>query len=97
MTNVLVTGAGGPAGVAVIVDLVEDGNRVLGVDADPLSAGFALASASALIPRADDPAFGYAIRSLVIDHAIEARTPASSLSRGASTASIEACWVLRRS
>jgi carbamoyl-phosphate synthase large subunit len=39
MTNVLVTGAGGPAGIAVVRALVERGEQVVAVDADPLAVG----------------------------------------------------------
>jgi carbamoyl-phosphate synthase large subunit len=54
---VLVTGAGGPAGVAVVRRLRALGLRVVAADADPAAAGGALADASVTVPRADDPAF----------------------------------------
>jgi carbamoyl-phosphate synthase large subunit len=54
---VLVTGAGGPAGVAVVRRLVALGHRVVAVDADPAAAGLALASSGVTVPRADDPCF----------------------------------------
>jgi carbamoyl-phosphate synthase large subunit len=54
---VLVTGSGGPAGVAVVRRLVALGHRVVAVDSDPAAAGLALASAGATVPRADDPCF----------------------------------------
>jgi carbamoyl-phosphate synthase large subunit len=54
---VLVTGAGGPAGVAVVRRLRALGVRVVAVDADPAAAGGALADVSVPVPRADDPRF----------------------------------------
>jgi carbamoyl-phosphate synthase large subunit len=57
MTRVLVTGAGGAAGVAVIRALRRDGHHTIGVDADPFAAGLALAADAAVIPTADDPGF----------------------------------------
>jgi carbamoyl-phosphate synthase large subunit len=54
---VLVTGAGGPAGVAVVRRLRALGLRVVAADADPAAAGGALADASLTVPRADDPRF----------------------------------------
>jgi carbamoyl-phosphate synthase large subunit len=54
---VLVTGAGGPAGVAVIRALRGAGRRVFAVDADSSAVGFRLADEFACVPRADDPTF----------------------------------------
>jgi carbamoyl-phosphate synthase large subunit len=54
---VLVTGAGGPAGVAVIRALRRAGHRVVACDADAYAVGFRLADEFARVPRADDPAF----------------------------------------
>ncbi|MGH8892701.1 MAG: ATP-grasp domain-containing protein [Actinomycetes bacterium] len=56
-TTVLVTGAGGAAGVAVIRTLQERGHRVIGVDADEHAVGLALADEPHLVPRGDDPHF----------------------------------------
>ena len=53
MTNVLVTGAGGPAGIAVVRALVERGEHVVAVDADPLAAGLRLAARHAVVCPAD--------------------------------------------
>jgi carbamoyl-phosphate synthase large subunit len=55
MTSVLVTGAGGPAGIAVIRALGERGERVIAVDADPLAAGLRLAEQRAIVSAASDP------------------------------------------
>jgi carbamoyl-phosphate synthase large subunit len=54
---VLVTGAGGPAGVSVIRALRRAGHRVVACDADAYAVGFRLADEFARVPRADDPAF----------------------------------------
>jgi carbamoyl-phosphate synthase large subunit len=54
---VLVTGAGGPAGVAVIRRLVALGHRVVAADADPAAAGGALAHLAVTVPRGDHPRF----------------------------------------
>jgi carbamoyl-phosphate synthase large subunit len=43
MTNILVTGAGSAAGIAVVRALVGRGELVVAVDADPLAAGLSLA------------------------------------------------------
>jgi carbamoyl-phosphate synthase large subunit len=54
---VLVTGSGGPAGVAVIRRLVALGHRVVAADADAMAAGGALASVAVTVPRGDHPRF----------------------------------------
>jgi carbamoyl-phosphate synthase large subunit len=53
--RVLVTGAGGPAGVAVIRSLQRHGHHVIALDADPTAAGLRLADEHHVVPRADDP------------------------------------------
>ena len=53
---VVVTGAGGVAGVAVIRALHRVGRAVLAVDADEAAVGFRLAEDFSLVPRGDDPA-----------------------------------------
>jgi len=57
LSSVLVTGAGGPAGVNVIRALKTAGHRVIAVDCDPLAAGLRLADEAAVVPLADDPSF----------------------------------------
>jgi carbamoyl-phosphate synthase large subunit len=54
---VLVTGAGGPAGVAVIRRLVALGHRVVAADADGAAPGNRLAPTGVLLPRADHPRY----------------------------------------
>jgi carbamoyl-phosphate synthase large subunit len=53
--RVLVTGVGGPAGVAVIRSLQAHGHHVIGVDADPSAAGLRLADQHHVVPTASDP------------------------------------------
>jgi carbamoyl-phosphate synthase large subunit len=55
--SVIVTGAGGPAGIAVIRDLTARGHHVTAVDCDPLGAGLHLADDSAVVARFDDPGY----------------------------------------
>lgn len=63
---VLVTGAGGPAGVAVIRALRRAGHRVVACDADRYAVGFRLADEFARLPRADDPAFAESVTKAVV-------------------------------
>jgi carbamoyl-phosphate synthase large subunit len=65
--TVLVTGAGGPAGVAVIRALMAAGQRVVAVDADGLAVGLRLAQRSAVLPRADDSTFIERLRELAFE------------------------------
>lgn len=53
--RVLVTGAGGPAGVAVIRALHSRGHHVIALDADPAAPGFHLASEFHVLPQAHEP------------------------------------------
>lgn len=61
MSRVLVTGAGGAAGVAVVRALCAVGHRPIAVDADPRAAGIALAPEHAVISPASDPGFAAAL------------------------------------
>ena len=54
---VLVTGAGGTAGVCVIRALKEAGARVVAADPDDTAVGLQLADAGGTVPLADDPDF----------------------------------------
>jgi carbamoyl-phosphate synthase large subunit len=55
--RVLVTGAGGPAGVAVIQELRKRGHHTIAVDADPTAVGLRLADEHAVVPVFSDPAY----------------------------------------
>jgi carbamoyl-phosphate synthase large subunit len=97
---VLVTGAGGPAGVAVVRRLVALGHRVVAADCDPAAAGGALAPARVTLPRADHPRFvdallgaaaGYGAVALVSTVAEE--LPALTAGVGRLTAAGIATWL----
>lgn len=62
--TVLVTGAGGPAGVAVIRALAAYGEKVIAVDADPLAVGLRLGHESAVVPAAGTPGFADALMAI---------------------------------
>jgi carbamoyl-phosphate synthase large subunit len=55
--RVLVTGAGGAAGVAVIRALRQAGHFVIAVDADPYAVGLHMADEGHAVPRCDDPTY----------------------------------------
>lgn len=65
--RVLVTGAGGAAGVAVIQAL-RARREVLAVDCDPDAVGLRLAERSAVVPRGDDPDFAAHVAKLASRH-----------------------------
>ena len=69
---VLVTGAGGPAGIAVIRRLMARGHRVVAVDADPWATGCQLATAAAMVPRADHLHFVDALIGVASAHGVDA-------------------------
>lgn len=71
MSTVLVTGAGGAAGIAVIRELMAPGRRVVATDADPLAAGLHLADAHAVVPPATDPDFITALVDVAIRYDVE--------------------------
>jgi carbamoyl-phosphate synthase large subunit len=56
-TRVLVTGAGGAAGVSVIRALREAGHYVIAVDADPQAVGLHMADEGHAVPRFQDPTY----------------------------------------
>lgn len=66
--TVAVTGAGGPAGVAVIRALRAAGHQVLALDANADAVGFRLANTGAVLPRADEPGYGQALLRIVTEH-----------------------------
>ena len=69
---VLVTGAGGPAGVAVVRRLAALGHRVVGGDADSAAAGGALADVAVTLPRGDHPRFVDALVGVCTTHGVDA-------------------------
>jgi carbamoyl-phosphate synthase large subunit len=72
MTRVLVTGAGGAAGVSVIRALSAADHTVIAADPDPLAAGLALADHAVLLPYASDERFVPAVVDAVDRHRVEA-------------------------
>jgi carbamoylphosphate synthase large subunit len=97
---VLVTGAGGPAGVAVIRHLLERSALVVAADADPDATGLWLVERSGTVPGADEPGFvealvelgrrhgaGALISTVAEEHAILAEH-ADELRRGGLS-----CWL----
>jgi carbamoyl-phosphate synthase large subunit len=71
-TAVLVTGAGGPAGIAVVRRLLALGHRVVGADADRAAAGCRLASVAVTLPRADHPRFVDALLGAALAYGVDA-------------------------
>lgn len=65
---IAVTGAGGPAGVAVIRALQAAGDHVLALDANPDAVGLRLAGRSAVLPRADHPDYAAALLAATEEH-----------------------------
>lgn len=55
--KVIVTGAGGPAGVAVMKALMASGHHVVAADASQMAVGLRLSYESGVLPRADEPGF----------------------------------------
>ncbi|MBG0564985.1 ATP-grasp domain-containing protein [Actinoplanes aureus] len=65
---IAVTGAGGPAGVAVIKALQAAGDHVLALDANPDAVGLRLAGRAAVLPRADQPGYAEALLTTLDEH-----------------------------
>ncbi|MEU4558713.1 ATP-grasp domain-containing protein [Actinoplanes sp. NPDC023936] len=65
---IAVTGAGGPAGVAVIQALRKAGDEVLALDANPDGAGLRLAAHAAVLPRADQPGYADSLLAVLAEH-----------------------------
>ena len=74
--RVLVTGAGGPAGVAVIRSLAQSCD-CFAVDIDPCAVGLYLVEPerSALVPRGDDPRFMGAVSEICVRWSIDVFVP----------------------
>ena len=69
---VLVTGSGGPAGVAVVRRLAALGHRVVAGDADSVAAGGALADVAVTLPRGDHPRFVEALIGVCATYGVDA-------------------------
>lgn len=65
LPTVVVTGAGGPAGIAVLRELTAL-TTVVAADADPTAAGLRLAPLSGLLPHCGDPDFPAAVVDLCV-------------------------------
>lgn len=65
---IAVTGAGGPAGVAVIQALRAAGDEVLALDANPDAVGLHLAGRAAVLPRADQPGYAESLLAIMSEH-----------------------------
>ena len=77
--TVLVSGAGGAAAISTIKALRSGGfdGRIVATDAEPLSAGLYLADSFRVVPKAKDPAFFPAVRTLIEDERIGMIFPTS--------------------
>jgi carbamoyl-phosphate synthase large subunit len=72
VTRVLVTGAGGAAGVAVLRALTEAGHATVAADPDPLAAGRFLADTAVDVPYAGAPTFADAVVAAIGTHEVDA-------------------------
>jgi len=70
--RVMVTGAGGAAGVAVIQELRRKGHHVVGVDADDTAVGFDLSDDFRVVPRWDEPSFPSAVTQAARESGVDA-------------------------
>ena len=70
--RVMVTGAGGAAGVSVIRDLRRSGHQVVAVDADDTAVGFDLADEFRVVPRWDDPSFAQRVADAAAETNVDA-------------------------
>lgn len=76
MTNMsskklLITGAGGPAGIAVINELNRLGHTTLACDANPLGAGLYLADFSNTVPKFDAPEYPELLVDLAVSQGVD--------------------------
>jgi carbamoyl-phosphate synthase large subunit len=72
---VLVTGAGGPAGVSVILALRKLGHASVGADASAEAVGARLADFGAVLPFADDPGYADALCQVAERYGVTALIP----------------------
>jgi carbamoyl-phosphate synthase large subunit len=77
--TVLVPGAGGAAAVSTIKSLrmADFDGRIVSTDADPMSAGFYLADAFRVVPKAKDPEFHAEVTRLIKEEGIDVILPTS--------------------
>jgi len=73
--TVLVTGAGGPAGVSVIQALRALGHATVGADASADAVGIRLADAGGVLPRAEDADYASALCTLAAEHGVTSLIP----------------------
>ena len=69
---VLVTGAGGPAGISVVRRLMALGHRVVAVDSDAFATGCSLATVGVTVPRAESRYFVDALLVVAAAHGVDA-------------------------
>lgn len=96
----LVTGAGGPAGVAVIRRLRKLGFFVIGADSSANAVGLSLADSAAVLPRADDAKYLDALLTQAKERSVDAvvfttveELKVAAANRGSFAASGLAIWV----
>ncbi len=75
--RVLITGMGGPAGIAVLRGIAKDPFDVYSADIDPFAAGLYLVPPERriMLPRGDDPRFVDAVLDVCRKHAIDVLVP----------------------
>src|SRR4051812_33699665 len=75
--RVLVTGAGGPSGIAILRDLAESPHVMLAGDIDPYAAGLYLVPAArrSILPRGDDPRLTDRVLELCRAEAVDVLVP----------------------
>jgi carbamoyl-phosphate synthase large subunit len=76
--RLLVTGAGGPSGTSILLDLAEAGPvDLVAADIDPYAAGLYLVAAPdrAILPRGDDPGFADVLLELCRAHSVDLVIP----------------------
>lgn len=73
--TVLVTGVGGPAGVAVVEALKAGGETVVGVDADVWASGYALCDTAVEVPYANSTNYMPILRNIITAHNVDVIIP----------------------
>jgi carbamoyl-phosphate synthase large subunit len=75
--RVLITGMGGPAGIAVLKGIADDSVLVYSADIDPFAAGLYLVPPErrVMLPRGDSPRFVGAVIDVCREHAIDVLVP----------------------